>query len=411
MRLRRVFINDFRGIDSLEVRFDAVGEQGAQQLVVLAGPNGCGKTSVLEAILICLGRAELLPRRPDARHDVRRATTGFLIEAELEGEQGVTIRAKSGLSGAVSHSVHGLTAGNPTPPIADTKAKIPLPALPMAYFSSWRTPKLEGPVPITAGKPGKRPWRADDDRLWRIKSYFVNLKVREAFPGAPSLLKDEPSGADVLSRLNEAWRLFYPEVPYRFEAGVASDDVEEGFDFFAIRDTELRFGIPVDRLSSGEIEVLVFLASFLIEDYSGGILLIDEPELHLHPAWQRVVLKAVCRLLPKTQVICATHSALVLSELPSDQVRLLKREGIIMTASAPEDSYGLDANRVLDELMGAPERPQEVKAGLRRLFVLIQEGKLAEAKKRAASLRKDIHADPALTKADLLIRRKEALGR
>jgi len=43
----------------------------------------------------------------------------------------------------------------------------------------------------------------------------------------------------------------------------------------------------VDNLSSEEIELLVFLGSFLVEDYTGGILLIDETKLHLHPAWHR----------------------------------------------------------------------------------------------------------------------------
>jgi hypothetical protein len=55
-------------------------------------------------------------------------------------------------------------------------------------------------------------------------------------------------------------------------------------------------------------------------------------------------------------------------------VRLLKREGFLTTASIPEDSYGLDVNRVLEELMAAPDRPAEVKDQLQRLFLLIDQG-------------------------------------
>jgi predicted ATP-dependent endonuclease of OLD family len=81
VKLRKLFINNFRGIDSLEVRFDAAQRPDSQQLVVLAGPNACGKTSVLEAILICLGRADLLPRRSDPKHNVMKTATGFSLES------------------------------------------------------------------------------------------------------------------------------------------------------------------------------------------------------------------------------------------------------------------------------------------------------------------------------------------
>ena len=59
-RILNLHVQDFRGIDSLQLDFtDANGEP--TQLAVLAGDNGCGKTSALEAILLLLGRHDLLP--------------------------------------------------------------------------------------------------------------------------------------------------------------------------------------------------------------------------------------------------------------------------------------------------------------------------------------------------------------
>ncbi len=52
--IRSIEITNFRRIDSLRVDFHGPGE-GASDIAVLAGPNGCGKTSVLEACLISLG--------------------------------------------------------------------------------------------------------------------------------------------------------------------------------------------------------------------------------------------------------------------------------------------------------------------------------------------------------------------
>lgn len=52
-------IRDFRGIDRLELDFR--GPDGhPNSLVVLGGPNGCGKTAVLEAALSLAGGAELM---------------------------------------------------------------------------------------------------------------------------------------------------------------------------------------------------------------------------------------------------------------------------------------------------------------------------------------------------------------
>ena len=51
-------IRDFRGIKGAALDFR--GPDGRpNHLVVLAGPNGCGKTAVLEAALILIGGREL----------------------------------------------------------------------------------------------------------------------------------------------------------------------------------------------------------------------------------------------------------------------------------------------------------------------------------------------------------------
>ncbi len=51
-------IRDFRGIEHLDLDFR--GPDGLpNNLVVLAGPNGCGKTAVLEAALIAAGGVKI----------------------------------------------------------------------------------------------------------------------------------------------------------------------------------------------------------------------------------------------------------------------------------------------------------------------------------------------------------------
>jgi len=90
LHIRHATIRDFRGIDALELDFpegDAPGEGGA---LVLAGDNGGGKTTVLEALALGLGRGDLLP--PDSAtlaEQVRFGCRDFSIALTVayEGEE------------------------------------------------------------------------------------------------------------------------------------------------------------------------------------------------------------------------------------------------------------------------------------------------------------------------------------
>ena len=45
---------------------------------------------------------------------------------------------------------------------------------------------------------------------------------------------------------------------------------------------------------------------------TSGIVLIDEVDLHLHPKWQRTILKDLHRVFPNVQFIVTTHSPIIL---------------------------------------------------------------------------------------------------
>jgi recombinational DNA repair ATPase RecF len=84
-------IRDFRGIASLDLDFR--GPDGRpNSLVVLAGPNGCGKTAVLEAALFLVGGNELLVGQQD-EPAIRRGAKNYSIQATIKsGEYGFTGR-------------------------------------------------------------------------------------------------------------------------------------------------------------------------------------------------------------------------------------------------------------------------------------------------------------------------------
>jgi predicted ATPase len=66
--------------------------------------------------------------------------------------------------------------------------------------------------------------------------------------------------------------------------------------------------IPVDELSSGQLELFLFFSALVLNDESDGIVFIDEPELHLDPQWHATILRTLMELQPRAQFIVATHS-------------------------------------------------------------------------------------------------------
>lgn len=74
--------------------------------------------------------------------------------------------------------------------------------------------------------------------------------------------------------------------------------------------------VKLKNLSSGEKQI-VFRGGFLLANkgiLNNPIVLIDEPEISMHPKWQDKVLGYYEKLLPKTQVFIATHSDHILED-------------------------------------------------------------------------------------------------
>lgn len=105
------------------------------------------------------------------------------------------------------------------------------------------------------------------------------------------------------------------------------------FTQWKIRRTPLRMevlkgGHPlnVEQLSDGEKCVVALVGDLtrrlvmanpgLADPLAGyGIALIDEVELHLHPAWQKTILPRLLKTFPNVQFIVTTHSPIVLAQL------------------------------------------------------------------------------------------------
>lgn len=66
--------------------------------------------------------------------------------------------------------------------------------------------------------------------------------------------------------------------------------------------------ITIDKLSSGEKQLLLILTTVFLQEERPAVLLMDEPEISLHIAWQDELVAVLRRLNPNCQIILTTHS-------------------------------------------------------------------------------------------------------
>jgi ABC-type branched-subunit amino acid transport system ATPase component len=85
--------------------------------------------------------------------------------------------------------------------------------------------------------------------------------------------------------------------------------------------------VPFTDLSSGEQEVFFLLTFFLRNSIHDSVVLIDEPELHLHPELARRMIRTMLSINPGNQVWLATHNADLIDEAGSDRSYYVAREG------------------------------------------------------------------------------------
>ena len=145
----------------------------------------------------------------------------------------------------------------------------------------------------------------------------------------------------------------------------------------------------------------------LILQKTPGLVLIDEIDVHLHPKWQRQVVNDLTKTFPSIQFVCTSHSPIVIGEVEAKRIRVLEHdeETSSIIATIPSESYGLDANRVLHELMRVSDRNKEVADKLHALFMLIDDEDFEAAHQSIINLTEKLGAsEPEITRARTLIK-------
>ena len=147
---------------------------------------------------------------------------------------------------------------------------------------------------------------------------------------------------------------------------------------------------------------------------SEGIVVIDEIDLHLHPALEQVILQCFQETFPNIQFVVSTHSPLVLTDI--DTVTE-KNKVMSMTPAcdAPEEwrnIHGIDYNQMLEENMDVSKRKPEIQELFNKAWDEVAEKNTVAAKQTVAELESKTPADQIeLVQLRAIINRIEIIGK
>ena len=117
----------------------------------------------------------------------------------------------------------------------------------------------------------------------------------------------------------------------------------------------------INELSSGQKIVLLSLLNLIIKVFEKTLVIIDEPELFLHPPLLKAYIRGVEEIVEEGNGVCllATHSAVVLQEVPNTNIRKLKYDretdkGSIVKLSSK--TYGESISFINDTIFGTDLR-------------------------------------------------------
>lgn len=416
MKIHEVHIAGFRGISELSLDFP-------ERINVLAGINGAGKSAVLDCIAILLSR--LIGRirsstgtgrffsPSDINNDVSVHETRNSIVIHFQGEtvkwtvrkgrKGHRMQRIAGL-GQLRRHVEQLRSGLEGNEDASLPLAVYYPVnravldIPLRIRSKHRFDRLAAYDQALSGSPSS------------FRIFFEWFRQREDLENESRL--EEPQFRDLqLQAVRTATKRLIP-----------------GFKNLKVRRSPLRMVVEkngeeliVNQLSDGEKCTLAMVGDLArrmavanphMEDplHAAAVVLIDEIDLHLHPAWQRTLASTLETTFPNCQFLLSTHSPAILSHLDPNSIWILERTRCGIEAKRPSQAYGQSVDRVLEDIMNVPARPVEIQSELAKLFLVIEQGNLQEAMDILRELRGKIGADPDLVKAEILIRRKGLAG-
>ncbi len=422
MKVKKLSLKNFRGFSHPEIDFDG-------KVNVLIGVNGSGKSSILDSIAVLLSRvsAAVISSKASGRQfsesdiENKSSVTNNAITVHFQGKdyQWNVAKTRQGKLQQESSSLHDARVIAET--IQRQLSNEPDASIPLLVYYPVNRAVLDIPLRIK-GKHVFDQIAAYEGALTGVENnfrvFFEWFRNREDIENEQfrksredGLFSDTKSDLDFqLEAVRNAIIGFLPgfKKPRIKRQPLRMTIEKDGYELII---NQLSDGEKCALAMIGDLARRLAIANPGLSDPLGGegVVLIDEVDLHMHPAWQRRVVSVLTATFPNCQFILSTHSPQVVSEVRSESIWMLSLQE--PEAVHPTGAYGLDTNRILEDVMNVSDRPEIIKNRIHELFLAIDRNELQNAKDILKQIHADIGDDPELTKAMVLIRRKEIIGK
>ncbi|BBM56421.1 hypothetical protein JMUB4039_0388 [Leptotrichia trevisanii] len=391
MKIKNLHIKEFKGLRDISINFEKNDE--LLDLLVLAGSNGSGKTRVLESIL------KYFQDYLDYKQN--NIEVGIFYE---EKEKNCISNVQNFFYGLKNFSYHEVN--NPLYEI-HIEIKNKLDILPKIIYV---------PTEINFQKMNV----ASTTLVQEYK--FINIVNTNLIKDIPSYIATKMISAMLKNKnekVGDVQKKVFNEINEIFEnlsIDVKVEDISQDGRNITLFTNSSGDEFDINELSSGEKQLFLRTLAIKMLNPENSIILIDEPELSLHPKWQQRIVDVYKKIGKNNQIIIATHSPHILGSVKKENIMLLDKddEGKIVVRTGHElyDSYGQPTERILEDIMGLKTtRNQKIFDKLEKIREMVNEDKYEtdDFKKEYGDLKEilgTMDEDIMLIDMEIQIRRK-----
>ena len=372
MKIEKVHIKNIKGIKDLELSFRK--DNKILDVIVLAGVNGSGKTTILESIKDFFNNTNINydePEKSNVNLDI------FFEEFEKNNIE----EAEKNCKDKYEHKLQDFFRALKSYEYSRKNNN--------EYYDNLIAKRFENPPKII--------YVPAENKFEEIQTYSTTLSKKYEFINIinSNVIKDIPSyiatrrnylatieedltmkeiTSKVVKEINSIFSVLELDVKLK---GFSKDEKT-----MPIFENSAGEEFDINDLSSGEKQLFLRTLSIKMLEPNNSIILIDEPELSLHPKWQQRIIEVYKKIGENNQIIVATHSPHILGSVSNENIFILYRDekGKIEAKTGDElySSYGQPVDRVLKDIMGLESvRTPKIEKDLEELRKLVDEDKYA----------------------------------
>ena len=361
MKIKNLHIKEFKGLRDISINFEKNDEP--LDLVVLAGSNGSGKTRILESIKDYF----------ESYIDIQAIKIINNLQIFFEKEEKECID-KIGSEKYFYSALKYFSLNDKKENLNDSSylvIKKNLLILPKIIYV---------PTEINFQK-------MNTASTTLVQEYnFINIVNTNLIKDIPSYIATKMISAMLKNKnekVGDVQKKVFDEINEIFEIldiDVKAEDISQDGKNMPIFENSSGDKFDINELSSGEKQLFLRTLAIKMLNPQNSIILIDEPELSLHPKWQQRIVDVYRKIGKNNQIIIATHSPHILGSVRKENIMLLDKddEGQIVVRTGDElyDSYGQPTERILEDIMGLKTtRNKEIFDKLKKIRKMVNEDK------------------------------------